>query len=111
MSVAMTRPGRSKTQPPPVEIAEIRVGQPGGGDRDPHHPEGPAAERDPVADIHPERLGERALDHNAAALTQVPAVTFGWSSDAGAWARPSTSTSAVRPRARTTAEATGYGPL
>src|SRR5258708_24996008 len=43
--------------------------------------------------------------------TQLPAVSFGWSAEAAAWSRPSASTAAVRPCARSTAPATGYGPL
>src|ERR1700691_188663 len=42
--------------------------------------------------------------------TQLPAVSFGWSTAAGAWARPSACTGTVRPRVRKIAEATGYGP-
>jgi hypothetical protein len=39
--------------------------------------------------------------------TQLPAVSFGWSTEAGAWLRPSACTGAVRPRVRKIAEATG----
>ncbi len=39
--------------------------------------------------------------------TQLPAVSFGWSTKAGASVRPSASTGTVRPRVRKTTEATG----
>jgi hypothetical protein len=45
------------------------------------------------------------------ARTQVPAVTSGRSTRAGAAARPSAMAPAVIPRARSTGQATGYGPL
>src|ERR1039458_9584568 len=42
---------------------------------------------------------------------QVPWVSFGWSTEAGAWSRPSASTTVVMSRARRRTPATGYGPL
>ena len=43
--------------------------------------------------------------------TQLPAVSLGWSTVAGASSRPSASAPAVRPLARTRAPASGKGPL
>ena len=43
--------------------------------------------------------------------TQLPAVSLGWSTDAGASSRPSASAPAVMPLARTRAPASGKGPL
>ena len=43
--------------------------------------------------------------------TQVPAVTTGWSTSAGAWSRPCTTTRMVVPSAVRCRKTMGYGPL
>ena len=47
----------------------------------------------------------------ALCLTQLPSVSFGWSTEAGALSRPSATTASVWPWAPSTGKATGNGPL
>ena len=88
-----------------------REHRPGGGDRGPDHPRRAAAGAVGVADVHAERVGEGALDDHPPGRTQLPPVTAGWSTAAGAASRPSTTTRTVVAPAVSARSATGNSPL
>src|SRR6266508_5367443 len=56
-------------------------------------------------------LAKAASTTTPPSLTQLPCVSLGWSTDAGAASRPTACTSDVRPDACSSALVTGYGPL
>ena len=66
---------------------------------------------DPIAGVDAERVGEGGLDHHAAVAHQLPWVSLGWSTGAGAVSRPSARASSVWPCAFSVVQTTGNGPL
>ena len=72
-------------------------------------------DRPPIPTLSPTRTPRASAKPRSittvAGRIQPPSVTFGWSTEAGAWSRPSATTNTLCPPNWTVLETVGYGPL